>query len=151
MFEPLQQAFNDVFLTFATLQVIVFAAAYGIFIGAIPGLTATMAVALLVPITYYMEPLPALAAIVTLEACAIFAGDIPNTLLRIPGTPSSAAYTQDAYALTKLGRHQQALGEYLFHQPRPAGAQRRANQHLLAALNGAGEHEVGDVGTGDDQ
>ncbi len=110
MFESLSQAFNDVFLTFATVQVIVFAAAYGIFIGAIPGLTATMAVALLVPITYYMEPLPALAAIVTLEACAIFAGDIPNTLLRIPGTPSSAAYTQDAYALTKLGRHQQALG-----------------------------------------
>ncbi len=110
MLESFAQAFDDVFLTFATLQVILFAAAYGIFIGAIPGLTATMAVALLVPITYYMEPLPALAAIVTLEACAIFAGDIPNTLLRIPGTPSSAAYTEDAYAFTRAGRHQQALG-----------------------------------------
>jgi putative tricarboxylic transport membrane protein len=92
------------------LAIIVAAAAYGVFMGAVPGLTATMAVALIVPITFFMDPIPALAAIVTLEACAIFAGDIPNTLLRIPGTPSSAAYADDAYALTRQGRSAQALG-----------------------------------------
>ena len=75
-------------------------AVYGIFIGAVPGLTATMAMALMVPLTYWLDPIPALAAIVTLEACAIYAGDIPSTLLRIPGTPASAAYTEDAYGLT---------------------------------------------------
>lgn len=92
------------------LGIIAAAAAYGVFMGAVPGLTATMAVALLVPVTFFMDPIPALAAVVTLEACAIFAGDIPNTLLRIPGTPSSAAYADDAYALTRAGRSAQTLG-----------------------------------------
>ena len=60
---------------------------YGLFVGAVPGLTATMAAALLVPFTFFMDPLPALVAIVTMEAMAIFAGDIPAALVRIPGRP----------------------------------------------------------------
>lgn len=94
-------------------MIIAITAAYGVFMGAVPGLTATMAVALLVPVTFYLDPIPALAAVVTLEACAIFAGDIPNALLRIPGTPSSAAYADDAYALTRAGQSQRALGTCL--------------------------------------
>ncbi len=86
------------------------AAFFGLFIGAVPGLTATMAVALLVPFTFWLDPLPALAAIVTISACAIFAGDIPAILLRIPGTPASAAYVDDAYKLTQQGRGNLALG-----------------------------------------
>lgn len=92
------------------LAVIAFAAAFGLFVGAMPGLTATMATALLVPITFFMPPVPALAAIVTASAMAIFAGDIPGALLRIPGTPASAAYTDEAYALTKKGKAELALG-----------------------------------------
>ncbi len=95
------------------LLIIAAAAIYGVFIGAVPGLTATMAVALIVPLTFFLDPISALAAVVTLEACAIFAGDIPNTLLRIPGTPSSAAYADDAYALTRAGRSAEALGTCL--------------------------------------
>jgi len=76
---------------------------YGTFVGAIPGLTATMAVALLVPFTFYMDPIPAISAIVATTTTAIFAGDISGTLLRIPGTPASAAYVDDAYALSKKG------------------------------------------------
>lgn len=83
---------------------------YGLFIGAVPGLTATMAAALLVPFTFFMDPLPALVAIVTMEAMAIFAGDIPAALVRIPGTPSSAAYTDDSYELTKQGKAELVLG-----------------------------------------
>jgi TctA family transporter len=90
--------------------VVLLSAVYGVFIGAIPGLTATMAVALLVPVTFHLDPVHAIAAVVTLVACAIFAGDIPNTLLRIPGTPASAAYTDDVHALTRQGRPEQALG-----------------------------------------
>ncbi|MEA3366469.1 MAG: tripartite tricarboxylate transporter permease [Candidatus Hydrogenedentes bacterium] len=90
--------------------VVIGAAAYGVFVGAIPGLTATMAVALFIPIAYWLDPVPALAAVVTMEACAIFAGDIPNTLLRIPGTPASAAYADDAYGFTKRGQPQRPLG-----------------------------------------
>jgi len=92
------------------LLVILLAAGFGLFVGAVPGLTATMATALLVPVTFFMDPLPAVAAIVACTAMAITAGDIPGALLRIPGTPASAAYTDEAYALTRLGRPELALG-----------------------------------------
>jgi len=92
------------------LLVIALAALYGLFVGAIPGLTATMATALLVPVTFFMDPVPALAAIVTMEAMAIFAGDIPGALVRIPGTPSSAAYVEESYALTLKGQAGYVLG-----------------------------------------
>jgi TctA family transporter len=85
------------------LWVICASAAFGMFVGAMPGLTATMATALLVPVTFFMDPVPALGAIVTATAMAIFAGDIPAALLRIPGTPASAAYTDESYAMSKKG------------------------------------------------
>jgi TctA family transporter len=92
------------------MAVILGSAVFGLFIGAIPGLTATMATALLVPITFYMDPVPAVAAMVTASAMAMFAGDIPSALLRMPGTPASAAYTDDAFALTKKGMAHVSLG-----------------------------------------
>ena len=92
------------------LMVICLSAAYGLFVGAIPGLTATMATALLVPVTFFMDPVPALAAIVTMEAMAIFAGDIPGALVRIPGTPASAAYVDESYSLTMQGKAGFVLG-----------------------------------------
>jgi TctA family transporter len=109
VFTALQNVFGD-----PTVVVIVFLSAFfGVFVGAIPGLTATMAVALLVPITYWLDPIAALAAVVSMVACAIFAGDIPNTLLRIPGTPASAAYANDARNLTRQGKSDSVLGTAL--------------------------------------
>src|SRR5512144_2499087 len=92
------------------LLIICLSSLYGLFVGAMPGLTATMATALLVPFTFFMEPFTGLAAIVTMEAMAIFAGDIPAALVRIPGTPSSAAYTDDSYELAKQGKAELVLG-----------------------------------------
>lgn len=92
------------------LWVITASAAFGMFVGAMPGLTATMATALLVPVTFFMDPVPALGAIVTATAMAIFAGDIPAALLRIPGTPASAAYTDESYAMSKKGQLDLNLG-----------------------------------------
>ncbi|WP_235975832.1 tripartite tricarboxylate transporter permease [Vreelandella sedimenti] len=92
------------------LAVILGASLFGLLIGAIPGLTATMATALLVPVTFFMEPLPAISAIVAATAMAIVAGDIPGALLRIPGTPASAAYTEEAYLMGRKGKIGQALG-----------------------------------------
>jgi TctA family transporter len=83
---------------------------FGLFMGSIPGLTATMAVALLVPVTFFLPPLPAVACMVTATAMAIFAGDVPGALLRIPGTPASAAYCDEAYAMTRKGQAETALG-----------------------------------------
>lgn len=85
-------------------------AVFGIFVGAMPGLTATMAIALLVPITFSLDPIAAFAVIVTATATAIFAGDIPGVLMRIPGTPASAAYTEEAYAMSRKGEGAFALG-----------------------------------------
>jgi putative tricarboxylic transport membrane protein len=102
-------AFQLVFDPYVLL-VMLCASAFGLFVGAIPGLTATMATALLVPITFFMPPVPAIAAIVTATAMAIFSGDIPGALLRIPGTPASAAYTDEAYKLTLKGQAELALG-----------------------------------------
>ncbi|ORE95883.1 tripartite tricarboxylate transporter permease [Acuticoccus yangtzensis] len=95
------------------LFVIAASAAFGLFVGSIPGLTATMATALLVPVTFFMDPVPAIAAIVTATAMAIFSGDIPGCLLRIPGTPASAAYCDEAYAMTRKGQAEKALGTSL--------------------------------------
>lgn len=105
----LLQAFAMVFEP-GTLLAMVLASLFGLFVGAVPGLTATMATALLVPVTFFMPPITAIATIVTATAMAIFSGDIPGCLLRIPGTPASAAYTDEAYAMTRKGMAETALG-----------------------------------------
>lgn len=107
--DPVSTAFALVLDPYV-LVVILASAFYGLFIGAIPGLTATMATALLVPVTFFMPPIPAVAAIVTATAMAIFSGDIPGALMRIPGTPASAAYADEAYAMTKKGQAELVLG-----------------------------------------
>jgi len=107
--DPLITAFGMVFDPY-TIAVMLGASLFGLFVGAVPGLTATMATALLVPVTFFMPPITAIAAIVTATAMAIFAGDIPGCLMRMPGTPASAAYTDEAYAMTKKGQAELALG-----------------------------------------
>jgi TctA family transporter len=103
------QAFALVFDPY-NIVVMLAASVFGLFVGAVPGLTATMATALLVPVTFFMAPIPAIAAIVTATAMAIFSGDVPGCLLRMPGTPASAAYTDEAYAMTRKGQAELALG-----------------------------------------
>ncbi|HZQ62882.1 MAG TPA: tripartite tricarboxylate transporter permease, partial [Casimicrobiaceae bacterium] len=61
------QAFALVFHPY-NLLVMTLASLFGLFVGAVPGLTATMATALLVPVTFFMAPIPAIAAIVTATA-----------------------------------------------------------------------------------
>jgi putative tricarboxylic transport membrane protein len=107
--DVLLQAFALVFDPYV-LWVILASAVFGLFVGAVPGLTATMATALLVPVTFFMPPVPAIASIVTATAMAIFSGDIPGALMRIPGTPASAAYTDESYAMTRKGQVETVLG-----------------------------------------
>src|SRR6266700_1563429 len=103
------QAFALVFDPY-NIFVMLLAALFGLFVGAVPGLTATMATALLVPVSFFLPPIPAIAAIVTANAMAIFSGYIPGCLMRMPGTPASAAYTDEAYAMTRKGLADTALG-----------------------------------------
>lgn len=80
------------------------ASIFGLAVGAIPGLTASMAVSMLVPLTFFMSPLVAISTIVAVSAMAITSGDIPAALIRIPGTPASAAYVEDSYRMTLKDR-----------------------------------------------
>jgi TctA family transporter len=122
------QAFSMVMDPY-NIVVMLAASLFGLFVGAMPGLTATMATALLVPVTFFMAPIPAIAAIVTATAMAIFAGDIPGCLLRMPGTPASAAYTDEAYAMTNKGQAELALGAGLvFSADRRAVRNRRPDR-----------------------
>ncbi|MDF0598533.1 tripartite tricarboxylate transporter permease [Psychromarinibacter halotolerans] len=97
-------------MTWNMALVMLSCALFGLFVGAVPGLSATMATAMLVPLTFFMDPVPAISAIVTTAAMAIFASDIPAALVRIPGTAASAAYVGDLTALTAKGRVGRALG-----------------------------------------
>ena len=90
---------------------------FGIFVGSTPGLTATMAVALIIPITYHMPTEAAIAMVIGVSFTAIFAGDIPATYLRIPGTPASAAATLDGHQLALQGKGRGPVGEPLLLKP----------------------------------
>ena len=76
----------------------------GIVIGALPGLTATMAVSLMVSLTYGMEAHNALAILIALYLGGIYGGSRSAILLNVPGTPSSAATALEGFPLTQQGK-----------------------------------------------
>ncbi len=76
----------------------------GIVIGAIPGLTATMAVALLIPVTFAMEPVAGLALLGGVYSGGMYGGAISSILLSTPGTPAAAATAFDGYPMTRQGK-----------------------------------------------
>lgn len=90
------------------------AVAAGMVVGALPGLTATMAMALFLPFTFLMEPDIGLSVLMGIFAGGIAGGSIPAILLNVPGTPASAATAMDGYAMTKQGRAREALSMAMF-------------------------------------
>lgn len=84
--------------------------ALGMFFGIVPGLTATMGVALLTPLAFRFPPAQGLAIILGVYIAAMFGGDITAILINMPGTPASIAVTFDGYAMMKQGRAGLALG-----------------------------------------
>jgi putative tricarboxylic transport membrane protein len=82
----------------------------GIVVGAIPGLTGTMLIALSLPLTFGMTPANALALLVAMYVGAISGGLISATLLRMPGTPASVMTTLDGYPMARAGQPARALG-----------------------------------------
>lgn len=81
----------------------------GVFIGALPGLNPVMAIALLLPLTYSMDPLVALAMVAGIYNGSMYGGAIPAILLRIPGTPASIATTFDGFPMADKGEASKAL------------------------------------------
>lgn len=82
----------------------------GIIFGAIPGLSASMAVAIVLPITFGMGPIDAMALLVSLYIGAVSGGLISAILLKIPGTPSSIATCFDGHPMAAKGEAGKALG-----------------------------------------
>ncbi len=82
----------------------------GLIIGALPGLTATMGVALLIPLTFGMSPVMGLNMLIGIYIGGIYGGCVSAILLRTPGTPSSAATVLDGYPMAAKGEAGRALG-----------------------------------------
>lgn len=96
-------------LTFQSILAMMIGTAAGIVVGAIPGLTATLAMALLLPFTYTMAPLTSLGMMAGIYNGSMYGGAIPAILMKIPGTPSAVATTFDGYPLAQSGRAKFAL------------------------------------------
>lgn len=82
----------------------------GVIVGCMPGLSAAMGVALLLPLTFGMKAETGLIMLGGIYCGAIFGGSICAILIHTPGTPASAATALDGYELTKQGRAGKALG-----------------------------------------
>jgi TctA family transporter len=97
-------------ISWQSLLALTLGSCYGALFGAIPGLTATLAVALFIPIAFFLDPVLALPAIIGISSTAIFAGDVGSIVAKIPGTPASAAYVEELNALGKKQGPIYALG-----------------------------------------
>jgi putative tricarboxylic transport membrane protein len=109
MYELFSSGLASVFQPIA-LFAIAAGVAGGLVIGAIPGLTSTMAIALLVPLTYAMDLDVALCLLMGVYCGAISGGLVGAILLNIPGTPASAATCLDGYPMAARGEAVRALG-----------------------------------------
>ena len=87
----------------------IFGTIVGLLAGALPGLSSSATIALLIPVTFYMDTLPALVFIYTISKAADFGGSIPAILFNTPGTPQAAATQQEGYPLTQQGKQGKAL------------------------------------------
>ncbi|MDR2390271.1 MAG: tripartite tricarboxylate transporter permease [Planctomycetota bacterium] len=97
-------------LSLETVLYILGGVASGIGIGCLPGLTATMGVALVLPLTFGMEATPGILLLLGVYVGAIYGGSISAILIRTPGTPAAAATILDGYEYAKRGEAGRALG-----------------------------------------
>ncbi|MEZ5645532.1 MAG: tripartite tricarboxylate transporter permease [Burkholderiaceae bacterium] len=114
MLSLFQQGIEAVF-TFQILGLLFLGTLVGIVFGAIPGLTATMGVALFLPITYSLGASAGISLLVALYIGGVSGGLISAILLKIPGTPASVATTFDGGPMMEKGEGAKALGVAIFY------------------------------------
>ena len=105
MQEAIQQLFTP-----TGMFLILLGTSLGIFVGAVPGLTGTMLIALTLPLTYGANPQYALTLLISVYVGAVSGGMITSILLRMPGTPASIVTTFDGYPMAQKGNAERALG-----------------------------------------
>ncbi|QZN97515.1 tripartite tricarboxylate transporter permease [Symbiopectobacterium purcellii] len=108
MIDALLSALPHVFAP-ANLFAVALGTVAGLVVGALPGLTVTTGIAILIPLTFGVDPLFALGMMAGMYNGGSYGGAIPAILLRIPGTPASVATVLDGYALTRQGKTAYAL------------------------------------------
>lgn len=96
-------------LTLTNLLVLCFGVMGGLILGATPGLSPTMAVALLVPFTFHMQPATGLILLGAVYTATVAGGAISAILINIPGAPANIATLLDGYPMAKQGKSQSAL------------------------------------------
>lgn len=89
-------------------------AALGLIVGALPGLTSPMVIVMLLPLTYTMDPLPALLMLMGIYTATKLGGAFPAIMIRTPGTPAAACTTLDGYPMAQRGEGGRALGFAIF-------------------------------------
>ena len=89
--------------------ILLFGTAGGLIMGALPGLSPTMAVALLIPFTFHMEPAAGLILLGAVYTATVAGGAVSAILLKIPGAPANIATALDGHELAKQGKAAQAL------------------------------------------
>lgn len=86
----------------------------GILLGAIPGMTATMGVALLIPFSFGMDLIPSIGLLLGIYCGGMYGGSISAILIHAPGTPAAAATLLDGYPMCKKGQAGKALSVAMF-------------------------------------
>ncbi|HWD21657.1 MAG TPA: tripartite tricarboxylate transporter permease [Burkholderiales bacterium] len=97
-------------LAWKHLLFMVAGAFFGLWIGVIPGLGPVMAMAILIPVTFAMDPLSGLLMLASIHAAGTYGGSVSAIMINVPGDPGSAATTFDGYALARQGKVLVALG-----------------------------------------
>ncbi len=113
MLEMLLNGFASV-LTLENLPYLVGGVLIGLILGAIPGLTATMAIALVIPLTYYLTPTQSLIMLLAAYNAGTFGGSLSAILIATPGTPAAAATVADGFGLAKKGQAGKAIKTALY-------------------------------------
>lgn len=109
MFEGLLAGFASV-LAPLNLLLVFLGTALGLLVGALPGFSSPMAIVVLLPLTYYMGPLPALLVMMGVYVGTKLGGSFPAILLRTPGTPAGACTALDGHPMAQRGEAGLALG-----------------------------------------
>jgi len=113
MIETILAGFADA-LHLANILFVLLGVVVGVTAGAIPGINGPMAIALCIPLSYYMSPVAAIGFLVGVNKGAFFGGSIPGILLNAPGTPESAATTWDGHPMALQGKGEKALRVALY-------------------------------------
>ena len=113
MYENLIQAIG-LFFTFQNILIILAGVLIGAMVGAIPGMSTPMGVALVLPFTFTMEPITGILLLLGVYKGGLYGGSITAILIKAPGTPAAACTVLDGYPLTQKGQARKALDMALY-------------------------------------